>query len=121
MFGRHYYGTPRSEVVPFRKRGIGVILDIDVQGAAKLRGEFPDAFSIFVETPPGEFERRLRQRGTEPEDSIQRRLEEARQELDRADEFDVRLMNDDIDRAAEELCAIIRGRFKIQPQETGRV
>jgi guanylate kinase len=111
VFGKHYYGTPRSEVEPFRARGIGVILDIDVQGAEQLRHTCPDGFSIFLETPPGEYERRLRERGTDSEESIRRRLETARQELARAGEFDHRLLNDDLDRAASELCAVIRERF----------
>jgi guanylate kinase len=112
VFGKHYYGTPRSEVEPFRKKGMGVILDIDVQGAEQLRRTCPDAFSIFLETPPGEYERRLRQRGTDTEDGIQRRLEEARQELGRAGEFDVRLMNDNVERATAEFYAIVGRLFK---------
>ena len=108
VFGRHYYGTPRSEVEPYRAQGIGVILDIDVQGAEQLRRSCPDGFSIFLESPPGEYERRLRARGTDTEEAIQRRLATAGQELFRADEFDVRLMNDDMDRATDQLGAIIR-------------
>jgi guanylate kinase len=111
VFGRHHYGTPRSEVEPYRARGIGVILDIDVQGAENLRRTCPDGFSVFVETPPGAYERRLRERGTESEDAIQRRLATAQQELLRAKDFDLRLMNDDIDRAASELSAVIRRLF----------
>jgi guanylate kinase len=113
VFGRDYYGTPRDEVDPYRQKGIGVILDIDVQGAAQLRKTIPDAFSIFVETPKGEYERRLRARGTDSEESIQRRLQTAREELSRASEFDLRLLNDNVEQAAEELCAIIRRRFEL--------
>jgi guanylate kinase len=111
VHGKDYYGTPRSEVEPFRERGIGVILDVDVQGADQLRRVYPDAFTVFVETPTGEYERRLRTRGTESEEAIVRRLETARRELARADEFDRRLMNDHLDRAAAELCAVIRPLF----------
>jgi guanylate kinase len=112
VFGRNYYGTPRSEVEPFRKQGIGVILDIDVQGAAQLRKTCPDGFFVFLVTPPGEYERRLRERGTETEDDIARRLNEAREELRHADEFDLQLVNDNLDRAAAELAAVIGRRFK---------
>jgi guanylate kinase len=111
VFGRHYYGTPRSEVEPHRARGVGVILDIDVQGAAQLRRTCPDAYLVFLETPPGEYERRLRARGTDSEEAVQRRLAEARAELARAGEFDRRILNDDVDRAAAELCEVIAGRF----------
>jgi len=111
VFGNHYYGTPRSEVEPFRLRGVGVILDVDVQGADQLRRTSPDGLTVFLDTPPGEFERRLRLRGTESEDAIQRRLETARREVERAGEFDVRLLNDDVDLAAEQLCEIIRRQF----------
>ena len=111
VFGRHYYGTPRDEVEPYRARGVGVILDVDVQGAAQLRHTCPDAYSVFLDTPAGAFEKRLRDRGTDSEAAIQRRLAEARLELARAHEFDRRIVNDDLPRAADELCEIIRERF----------
>ena len=112
VFGRHSYGTPRAEVEPYRARGMGVILDIDVQGAAQLRRTCSDAYSVFLDTPPGEYERRLRERGTESDEAIQRRLAEARVELARAGEFHRRIVNDDVARAADELCEIIRERFE---------
>jgi len=112
VFGENYYGTPRFEVEPYRIQGTGVILDIDVQGAGQLRRTCPDGFYIFLETPPGEYERRLRERGTETEEAIARRLEEAREELRHADEFDIRLVNDNLDRAAGELAAVIALLFK---------
>jgi guanylate kinase len=112
VFGKDYYGTLRSEVDRYRQQGIGVILDIDVQGASQLRRTCPDGYFVFLETPPGEYERRLRERGTDSEEAIQRRLAEARVELTRAREFDRRIVNDDRDQAAAELCDVIRGRFE---------
>jgi guanylate kinase len=112
VFGKHYYGTPRSEVEPFRRKGLAVILDIDVQGASQVRRTCPDAYTVFLDTPPGEHERRLRERNTESEVAVQRRLAEARVELARAHEFDRRIVNDDRDRAAAELCDIIRSRLE---------
>ncbi len=112
VFGQDYYGTPRFEVEPYRKLGQGVILDIDVQGAAQLRKSCPDGYSIFLETPHGEYERRLRDRGTESKEAIAARLAEAEDELRHAREFDTRLMNDDLDRAASELCAVINRLFE---------
>ncbi|HKA08656.1 MAG TPA: guanylate kinase, partial [Gemmataceae bacterium] len=86
VFGKDYYGTLRSEVERYRQQGIAVILDIDVQGASQLRRTCPDGYFVFLETPPGEYERRLRERGTDSEEAIQRRLAEARVELARASE-----------------------------------
>ena len=87
-------------------------MDVDVQGAAQLRHTCPDAYSVFLETPPGEYERRLRERGTDSEEAIRRRLAEAQVELVRAHEFDRRIVNDDLGRAADELCAVVRERFE---------
>lgn len=112
VFGKYEYGTPRSEVEPYRLRGVGVVLDIDVQGAEQLRRTCPDGFFIFLETPAGEYERRLRERGTDSEDAIQRRLESARMELARAHEFNACLVNDDVERAVDEFCSLIRSRFE---------
>src|SRR5260370_21262405 len=79
------YGTLRSEVDPYRRQGISVILDIDVQGAAQIRRIYPDSISIFLRAGSLEtYEARLRRRGTENEESIRRRLAGAAQALDRA-------------------------------------
>ena len=88
-----------------------MILDIDVKGAAQLRHTCPDAYSVFLDTPAGAYERRLRERGTDSEEAIRRRLAEAQVELARAHEFDLRIVNDDLGRAADELCVVIRERF----------
>ena len=109
VFGRDYYGTPKMEVEPYRERGIGVILDIDVQGAAQVRHNCPSAFLIFLMTPEGEYAKRLRARGKDSEADIARRIAEARSELLRAGEFDVRLLNDDLERASGELNRMIDG------------
>jgi guanylate kinase len=119
VFGKDYYGTPRSEVEQYRASGVGVVLDIDVQGAEQLRHTCPDAYSIFLVTPEGALERRLRQRGTETEEAIRRRLETAREENARAHEFDYQLLNDDVDRAATDLCEVIARRFD-ETNEGGR-
>jgi guanylate kinase len=111
VHGRHY-GTLRREVEAYCNRGLGVILTIDVQGAAKVRQQCPDAFSIFVTTPSlEELERRLRSRGSESEAAIALRLANARQELARQDEYDCVLINDDLDRAVAELRDVLAGLF----------
>ena len=112
VHGVDFYGTPRSEVDPYRATGFGVILVIDVQGAGQVRLRYPgDHLSVFV-MPPGfdELRRRLEGRD-EPEGSIARRLETARGELARADEFDKVLENADLGAATDALEQLIRDEF----------
>ena len=112
VHGVDYYGTPRSEVDPYRANGVGVILVIDVQGAGQVRLRYPgDHLSVFVMPPAfDELRRRLEGRG-EPEASIARRLETARGELARADEFDKVLENADLAAATDALERLIRDEF----------
>jgi len=109
----NYYGTLRKEVEPFRDRGTGVILVIDVQGAAQVRARCPDHLSIFMRTSaPDLLEERLRARGTEDEAAIQRRLTNARKELERAGEYQVQVVNDDLTLAVARLSELIEGEFR---------
>lgn len=102
------YGTPRNHIEELRQQGHAVILVIDVQGAAQVRQVCPDAVSIFLRTTSLEtLEKRLRERGTEDESSIQTRLTNARAELARAGEYTHQVLNDDLDRAVQEVRAII--------------
>jgi guanylate kinase len=112
VYGRDYYGTPRSEVDPHREAGRGVVLVIDVQGAATVRAACPDCLTVFVKAPSFEaLEARLRGRASESEERILKRLETAREELTRTGEFQHVIVNDEVDRAANELAGIIRDRF----------
>ena len=107
------YGTPRSEVEPYRERGVGVILVIDVQGAAQVRAKCPDAVTVFLRTSCWEeYERRLRARGDSSEATIRLRLENARGELARAGEYQFEVINDDLDSAVERLHAIVKAQFE---------
>jgi guanylate kinase len=109
----NYYGTLRAEVEPYRDNGIGVILDIDTQGADQVRRKCPELVSVFLEAPsPMAYEERLRKRGTEDEAAIQRRLAAARQELARKNDYDHVVVNDDLDRAVAQLQAIIKRQFQ---------
>ena len=110
---RDFYGTPRSEVDPYRERGTGVILVIDVQGAGEVRLAYPnDHLSVFVYPPTfDDLERRLRGRG-EAEESIRRRLQTAHGELARKDEYDRVIENGDVNAATDALEQIIRDEFK---------
>ena len=103
------YGTLRSEVERRTDRGAPVVLEIEVQGARQVRETMPEAVRIFVEPPSPEVLReRLEGRGTDQPEVIERRLEEARKELRARDEFGHRVINDDVDRAANELAGIVR-------------
>ncbi len=109
----NFYGTLASEVEPHRQRGIGVLLDIDTQGWEQVKRIYPDAVSIFVKTSSEEtYEKRLRDRGTESEAVIQKRLVGARRELTRAPEYDYQVINDNLESALTQLRDIIQGVTK---------
>ena len=109
VFGRgHWYGTLLKEVRPSRGDGKWVILDIDVDGAEKVRQQIPGVLTIFLRpASEEELERRLRGRGTESQEAIARRLEVARRELARAADYQYQVVNDVVDRAVEEISAIL--------------
>jgi guanylate kinase len=104
----HWYGTLESEVATGLKRGKWVVLQIDVQGALALMRQFPDVVSIFLRpSSPEELERRLRHRGTETEEAIQRRLAQAQRELPLAGRYRYQVINDNMDQAVQEICDIL--------------
>ncbi|MBX9789283.1 MAG: guanylate kinase [Pirellulales bacterium] len=106
--GGHWYGTLWSQVAPSLAAGKSVVLEIDVQGTLAVLERYPDALTIFVE--PGsinELERRLRRRGTESEQSIERRLAGAKCEMAFAHRYRYRIVNDDLDAAITTLCQIL--------------
>jgi guanylate kinase len=108
VFGGTRYGTPAAFVREQREAGRDVILEIDVQGAAQVRDRAPDAVLILLEPPSlGDLEQRLRGRGTESEESVAERLAAAERELAQAPWFDERVVNDDVERATDEVAAII--------------
>jgi len=114
VFGRHWYGTPRAPVEQALAQGRLVILEIDVQGGLQVRDSMPDALMTFI-LPPNDEEllRRLRERGREDEATIQHRFAEAKREIEVAQEsgaYDLFIVNNDLDRAIEELCNAVRGR-----------
>ncbi|MDM8270394.1 guanylate kinase [Thermophilibacter provencensis] len=104
----HRYGTLRQEVERVISEGRSVVLEIDVQGGINVRQAIHDAVLVFIEPPSSEeLERRLRGRGTEDEASIETRLANARGEMAYADRYDVRIVNDDLERACVELQNVI--------------
>ncbi len=107
---RDYYGTPRSEVDPYLAQGIGVLLVIDVQGAAAVRGLYPQSFSIFLRVPDDHYEIRLRERGDD-DATIARRMISAEQELFRIHEYNVELVNDRLPETVSQLESAIARQF----------
>lgn len=102
------YGTPRGSVENHIASGKQVILEIDVQGALQVREKMPQAHLVFIDAPSmEELERRLVGRGTEDEETIQRRLEAAREELKKKNEYDFVLVNGNLDDAASKLAAYV--------------
>lgn len=102
------YGTLRSRVQDRIDHGSQVILEIDVQGAFQVKKAMPEAHLIFIEPPSlEELERRLRGRGTETEEVICNRMKTAEVELARKMEYDVQVVNDELERATEELVSYI--------------
>ncbi len=105
---RNMYGTHRAQVEDLAAQGAVVVLDIDVQGAALVRATEADVVFVFV-LPPSveELERRLRGRATDTDDVIAGRLGVARAEMSQAPLFDYAVINDDLDRAAADVAAIV--------------
>jgi guanylate kinase len=110
VFGKHQYGTPRKWVEEAGRKGLDVVLEIDVQGAEQVKRQLPDSVAIFI-LPPSreELERRLRARSSDSDEAIRRRLDQARQEIQRYTEYDFLVVNDDIERAGREVKAIAVG------------
>jgi guanylate kinase len=104
----HYYGTPREQAVSNLENGRDVLLEIDVQGARQVRIHLPQACFVFVLPPDVKaLKKRLRRRGTEDASDMKTRLDRATREMAEAPWYDYLVINDDLDRASEELAAVI--------------
>ena len=102
------YGTPKEPIEENRACGIDTILAIEIQGARSIRQKYPEAITIFVQPPSLEvLEQRLRKRRLDPEDAVQRRLEVALAELEWIHHYDYAIVNDELDRAFDDLKAIM--------------
>ena len=108
-FAGNYYGTPLSFVKDKIEDGIIVLLEIEVEGAKQIKDKFPDSLSIFI-LPPSkeELEKRIRNRGTEKEEAINRRLSRSTYEIASSDEFDFKVTNREVNETAERIIKIIR-------------
>jgi guanylate kinase len=105
------YGTLRSEVERIAAAGRVAVLELETEGALKVEEELPSAVTIFVTAPVSELERRLRERATESAGEIGERLDLAETQLGQADLFDHVVVNDDVDRALDELARIVRSEL----------
>lgn len=105
----NYYGTPKEYVDQQLEKGYNVFLEIELQGAQNVLKLRPDAVSIFI-LPPSveELERRLRDRGTETEEAILKRLSQAKVEMDHAKMYQYTVINDDLEKAIEEVLDIVK-------------
>lgn len=108
-FAGNGYGTPRGPVEERARAGLPTLLEIELQGARQVRERDPSAQLVFLLPPSwAELEHRLRARGTETEAVVAARLARARLEMGAAGEFDVQIVNDDVERAAAELVVLVQ-------------
>jgi guanylate kinase len=105
----HRYGTLRSELDRITGNGHVPLLELETEGALRVKREVPGAVTIFISARVDELERRLRERATESAGEIGERIELARKQLEQAGEFDYVIENDDLERAVAELTTVVRG------------
>ncbi|MBF2015179.1 MAG: guanylate kinase [Rivularia sp. T60_A2020_040] len=103
-FATNLYGTPRKPVIELLESGSSVLLEIELEGARQIRAKFPEVLSIFI-LPPNfnELEKRIRGRKKDSEAAISHRLKRAKEEIDSAGEFDIQIVNDDLETAVHEI------------------
>lgn len=114
----NYYGTPKKAVFDMLNSGIDVFLEIEIKGFLQIKEKFPDCVTIFL-LPPSleELENRLTGRGTEAPEVIKKRLDTAKEELTYAQQFDYTVINDDVERATNEILDIISNIKKERNKE----
>ncbi|OQA33839.1 MAG: Guanylate kinase [Betaproteobacteria bacterium ADurb.Bin341] len=114
----HFYGTSRAWIETQINGGNDVLLEIDWQGARQVRTLFPNAVSVFILPPEADaLSARLTSRGTDSEEVIARRLASAKEEMRHVEEFDYVIINDALDEALGDLCAIVRAsRLRLECQ-----
>lgn len=108
MYNDNYYGTPKSKINDFLDQGKDVILEIEIQGALKIKEEFPEAIFIFIMPPSmGELVRRLKKRNTEDTEKIIKRFKKAYQQINYYNNYNYVVINDDLDTAVRKVEAIL--------------
>ena len=119
----NFYGTPKKQVMDWMDEGINVILEIDVQGALQIKKSYPEGIFIFI-LPPSieELKNRILGRGSETEETMDRRLGAALKEISSIDEYDYRVVNEDLQEAVDRVKAIISAEHsKINDEEVKRI
>jgi guanylate kinase len=108
----NYYGTLKSEVEPFRQKGLGVILEIDTQGAAAVKRLYPEVVRVLLRAPSdADFGKRLIDRGTEDPEALERRIKGVQRELAGAVDYEHTIINENLDKAVAEFRTIIERQF----------
>lgn len=109
VYSGNYYGTPKESVLRKMEEGKDVLLEIDVQGALQIKETFPEAVLIFI-LPPSveELRKRLTERGRETPEQIKQRIDAAKQELSRSENYQYAVVNDDLQECVEAIREIIR-------------
>lgn len=118
-YSGNHYGTLLSEVEGRIENGHPVVLEIEIQGAEQIRDTMPEAVQLFITPPEPALETlmsRLAGRGTDSEDAVASRMKVAQSELDARHEFHHQVLNDDLDRATDELESIVRRKLSELPQ-----
>ena len=105
----HRYGTLRSELERIREHGHVPLLELETEGALRVKAEEPGAVTIFISAPVEELERRLHERATESTGEIGERIARAHEQLEQAEDFDHVVENDELERAADELVELVGG------------
>jgi guanylate kinase len=123
VFGRHSYGTPKKWLEESRAKGLDLVLEIDVQGAAQVKEKLPESVAIFILPPSrAELEHRLRSRGQDSGEEIARRLAGARAEIEAFGKYyDFCVMNQDVEQAGREVEAILTAVRCSRPRQRRRV
>ncbi len=110
----NYYGTPKKPVEDMLEQGYNVFLEIEVQGGLQVMEKYPDILSIFVLPPSMEIlEKRLRSRGTEDEETIQKRLAAAKEEMTYKDKYRYNVINGELDAAVDEILGILNNEISV--------
>lgn len=118
----NYYGTPKAPVFENLENGYDVLFEVDVHGAKSIKKKYPEAIAIFVMTPDFEtLEKRLRERGTESEESLKTRLGAARRELSKYEMFDYIVFNDELERATQDVLDIITAEKRRVKNNVGTI
>lgn len=122
QFCDNYYGTPRKHVEEKLEQGFDVILEIETKGAMQIKKNFPDAVSIFILPPSiSELHRRLDKRRTESEDVIEKRLSEAKREIECAENYDYIMLNGELEKAILDFEAIITASKLVNKRNLNKI